>query len=169
MPDLPDLLPLEKAQTRVLEGVTALPAEIVDIADASGLVLAAPVRSVLTVPSWINSTMDGFAVRGADIISATAGSPVVLRVLGEVAAGRPPEASVAEGAAIRIMTDAMLPDGADTVVPVEDTDAPAGASDIPATVAVFAAVRPGDHVRLPGSDVEAGAHLMQSTAGRGSR
>jgi len=160
MPDLPDLLPLEKAQTRVLEGVTALPAEIVDIADASGLVLAAPVHSALTVPSWINSAMDGFAVRGADIVAASADSPVVLRVLGEVAAGRPPEASVAEGAAIRIMTGAMLPDGADTVVPVEDTDAPAGASDIPATVAVFAAVRPGDHVRLPGSDVEAGAHLM---------
>jgi molybdopterin molybdotransferase len=160
MPDLPDLLPLEGAQTRVLEGVTALPAEIVDIADASGLVLAAPVHSALTVPSWINSAMDGFAVRGADIVAASADSPVVLRVLGEVAAGRPPEASVAEGAAIRIMTGAMLPDGADTVVPVEDTDAPAGASDIPATVAVFAAVRPGDHVRLPGSDVEAGAHLM---------
>ena len=54
----------------------------------------------------------------------------------------------------------MMPDGADTVVPVEDTDAPAGASDIPATVAIFAPVRPGDHVRHPGSDVKAGAHLL---------
>jgi len=160
MPDLPDLVPLDEAQARVLDGVTALPSEVVDLADASGLVLAAPVHSALTVPSWINSAMDGFAVRGADIAAASAGSPVVLRVLGEVAAGRPPEAGVAQGTAIRIMTGAMLPDGADTVVPVEDTDAPAGASDIPATVAVFAAVRPGDHVRLPGSDVEAGAYLM---------
>jgi molybdenum cofactor synthesis domain-containing protein len=58
------------------------------------------------------------------------------------------------------MTGAMLPDGADTVVPVEETDAPAGASDIPAAVAILAPVRPGDHVRHPGSDVEAGAHLM---------
>ena len=160
MPDLPDLVPLDEAQARVLDGVTALPSEVVDLADASGLVLAAPIHSALTVPSWINSAMDGFAVRGADIAAASAGSPVVLRVLGEVAAGRPPEAGVAQGTAIRIMTGAMLPDGADTVVPVEDTDAPAGASDIPATVAVFAAVRPGDHVRLPGSDVEAGAYLM---------
>ena len=160
MPDLPDLVPLDEAQARVLDGVTALPSEVVDLADASGLVLAAPVHSALTVPSWINSAMDGFAVRGADIAAASAGSPVVLRVLGEVAAGRPPEAGVAQGTAIRIMTGAMLPDGADTVVPVEDTDAPAGASDIPATVAVFAAVRPGDHVRLPGSDVEAGAYLI---------
>jgi molybdopterin molybdotransferase len=160
MPDLPDLVPLEAAQTRVLEGVTPLPAEIVDLADAAGLVLAAPVRSALTVPSWINSAMDGFAVRGTDIAAASAATPVELRVLGEVAAGRPPEAAVAEGTAIRIMTGAMLPDGADTVVPVEDTDAPAGASDIPATVAIFAAVRKGDHVRHPGSDVKAGAHLL---------
>ena len=91
MPDLPDLVPLEVAQARVLDDVTPLPAEVVDIADARGLVLAAPVRSALTVPSWINSAMDGFAVRGADIAAASAGSPVVLRVLGEVAAGRPPE------------------------------------------------------------------------------
>ena len=62
------------------------------------------------------------------------------------------------------MTGAMLPDGADTVVPVEDTDAPAGASDIPAAVAIFAAVRPGDHVRHPGSDVRAGAHLLGPAA-----
>ena len=160
MPDLPDLVPLDLAQARVLEGVTALPAEVVDLADAAGLVLAEPVRSALTVPSWVNSAMDGFAVRGADIAAASAGSPVVLRVLGEVAAGRPPEAAVAEGTAIRIMTGAMMPDGADTVVPVEDTDAPAGASEIPATVAIFAAVRHGDHIRHAGSDVKAGAHLL---------
>ncbi|MCJ7710897.1 MAG: molybdopterin molybdenumtransferase MoeA, partial [Chloroflexi bacterium] len=97
MADLPDLVPLDQAQARVLEDVMALPAEIVDIADASGLVLAAPIHSALTVPSWINSAMDGFAVRGADIAAASAGSPVVLRVLGEVAAGRPPEGKVVAG------------------------------------------------------------------------
>ncbi len=160
MTDLPDLVPLGEAQDRVLEDVAPLPSEVVDIADASGLVLAQPVRSAMTVPSWINSAMDGFAVRGADIAVASAGSPVVLRVLGEVAAGSPPDAGVVAGTAIRIMTGAMMPDGADTVVPVEDTDAPAGASEIPETVAVFAPVRPGDHVRHPGSDVEEGAHLL---------
>ena len=162
MPDLPDLIPLDEAQARVLEDVTALPSEVVDIADAPGLVLAEPVRSALTVPGWINSAMDGFAVRGTDIATASVGSPVVLRVLGEVAAGRPPEAGVIEGTAIRIMTGAMLPGGADTVVPVEDTDASAGASDIPAAVAIFAPVRPGDHVRLPGTDVVAGMHLVDA-------
>jgi molybdenum cofactor synthesis domain-containing protein len=162
MPDLPDLVPLDEAQARVLADVTALPSEVVAIADAAGLVLAAPVTSALTVPSWTNSAMDGFAVRGTDIAAASAGDPVVLRVLGEVAAGRSPDASVTQGTAVRIMTGAMLPGGADTVVPVEDTDAPAGASDIPATVAIFAPIRPGDHVRLPGSDVEAGAPLLDA-------
>lgn len=162
MPDLPDLIPLEIAQAHVLDGVTPLPTEAVDLAGASGLVLAEPVRSLLTVPSWPNSAMDGFAVRGADIAAASSSHPATLRVLGEVAAGRPPEIGVEAGTAIRIMTGAMLPDGADTVVPVEDTDAPAGASEIPASVAVFAAVRVGDHIRLPGSDVTADAHLLDA-------
>jgi len=64
----------------------------------------------MTVPSWINSAMDGFAVRGADIAAATNDRPVVLRVLGEVAAGRAPDLAVGDGTAIRIMTGAMLPD-----------------------------------------------------------
>ena len=160
MPDLPDLIPLETAQAHVLDGVVPLPAGPVALDAAAGLVLAAPVTSGLTVPSWINSAMDGFAVRGADLAGATAQTPVVLRVLGEVAAGRKPEGVVTEGTAIRIMTGAMLPDGADTVVPVEDTDAPAGASAIPASVSVFHATRTGDHVRHPGSDVREGAHLL---------
>ena len=162
MPDLPDLIPLETAQARVLDGVAALPSISVDLADAGGLVLAAPVRSTLTVPSWTNSAMDGFAVRAADIAAASGDHPAVLRVLGEVAAGRAPEGTVTTGTAIRIMTGAMLPDGADTVVPVEETDAPAGASAIPDQVAILAAVRIGDHIRQPGSDVRAGAHLLDA-------
>jgi molybdenum cofactor synthesis domain-containing protein len=162
MPDLPDLIPLDVAQAHVLDGVVPLPAETVALEAAAGLVLAAPVTSGLTVPSWINSAMDGFAVRGADITTASPDQPVVLRVLGEVAAGRAPDLAVTDGTAIRIMTGAMLPDGADTVVPVEDTDAPAGVSDIPDAVAVFSAVRTGDHVRHPGSDVRTGAHLLDA-------
>ncbi len=162
MPDLPDLIPLDVAQAHVLDGVVPLPSETVALEAAAGLCLAAPVASTLTVPSWINSAMDGFAVRGADLAGASRATPVVLQVLGEVAAGRPPEGVVTEGTAIRIMTGAMLPDGADTVVPVEDTDAPAGASDIPDRVSIYSAVRTGDHVRHPGSDVQAGAHLLDA-------
>ena len=160
MPDLPDLIPLDEAQRRVLEGIGTLPVEVVDLADAGGLVLAEPVHSALTVPTWANSAMDGFAVRTDDVTTARPGAPVVLRVLGEVAAGRPPEDEVAAGTALRIMTGAMMPPGADAVVPVEDTDAEAGASDIPATVEIRAAVHRGDNVRFPGTDVAAGAALL---------
>ena len=160
MPKLPDLIPLAEAQARVLDGVEPLPPETVDLAEASGRVLAEPVVSALTVPSWDNSAMDGFAVRSADVAAATAATPVVLRVLGEVPAGRAPDVEVAAGTALRIMTGAAMPPGADAVVPVEDTDAPAGASEIPATVAIGAAVRRGENLRFAGSDVRAGMPLL---------
>jgi molybdenum cofactor synthesis domain-containing protein len=162
--DLPDLIPLEDAQARVLDGVEPLPATTVALADAAGLVLASPAHSPIDVPPWANSAMDGFAVRGADVAGAGPERPVVLRVLGEVPAGRAPDVAVEPGTALRIMTGAMVPAGADAVVPVEDTDAPAGASEIPATVAVRASVRPGDHLRAAGTDVVAGAELL--AAGR---
>jgi molybdenum cofactor synthesis domain-containing protein len=164
MPDLPDLIPLAEAQRRVLDGVAALPAETATLSAAAGAVLAEPVRSALTVPSWPNSAMDGFAVLSNDVAQADAATPVVLRVIGEVPAGRAPEQRVESGAALRIMTGAMMPPGADTVVPVEDTDAAAGAADLPASVAIRAAARPGANVRLPGTDVAAGTPLL--SAGR---
>jgi molybdenum cofactor synthesis domain-containing protein len=104
--------------------------------------------------------MDGFAVVAADVAGASAASPAVLRVLGEVPAGRAPEASVGPGAALRIMTGAMMPPGADAVVPVEDTDASPGASAIPETVVIRAALRAGTNVRAAGTDVREGAHLL---------
>ncbi len=158
--ELPDLIPLDEAQRRVLDGVVPLPSVHVDLADAAGLVLAAPVRSPLTVPSWSNSAMDGFAVVSADVAGAGTAAPVVMRVLGEVPAGRAPDAAVTPGTALRIMTGAMMPPGADAVVPVEDTDASPGASALPTTVAIRAPARAGDNVRAAGTDVREGAHLL---------
>jgi molybdopterin molybdotransferase len=160
VPELPDLIPLEEAQRRVLEGVVPLPAELLPLADAAGRVLAQPAVSAVSLPPWTNSAMDGFAVRAVDVAAATRERPVVLRVLGEVPAGRAPDTAVEAGAALRIMTGAMLPPGGDAVVPVEDTDAPAGASEIPSTVAILAPVRAGDHIRPEGSDVTAGTLLL---------
>jgi molybdenum cofactor synthesis domain-containing protein len=161
MPSLPDLIPLDDARRRVLDGIEALPSVAVGLADATGLALAEPVRALVTLPPWPNSAMDGFAVRAEDVAGATPDRPAVLRVLGEVPAGREPDAGVVPGAALRIMTGAMLPSGADTVVPVEDTDAPAGASEVPDVVAVLAPTVAGGNVRLPGSDVKAGTTLLE--------
>jgi molybdopterin molybdotransferase len=157
------LLPLEEARAQMLDGLAPLPAEEVALNLALDRVLADTPLSRLTLPPWDNSAMDGFAVRAADVTGATHESPVRLRVTGEAQAGHQLEGSVAEGAAMRILTGAPLPDGADAVVPVEDTDAAAGAgNELPVGVSVFRAVSPGTHVRRAGSDLRAGLPVAQA-------
>jgi len=116
------MLTVPEASARILEHIAPLAIERVPLLDALGMVLAEPVRAPMTLPAWDNSAMDGYAVRGADIDAASADHPVSLRVLETVAAGRFATQPVGDGEAIRIMTGAPIPDGADTVVRVEDTD-----------------------------------------------
>ena len=154
------LLSLDEARERMLAGVEPLPSEDVALEDAAGRVLATPIRSLLTLPPWDNSAMDGFAVRAADVASATVEAPVLLPVVGESAAGRAPSAFVESGTAVRILTGAQMPTGADTIVPVEDTDAPMGAADLPHRVAVNRSRPVGAHVRSAGGDLRAGMPLL---------
>ena len=116
------MLTVREASARILEHIAPLAIERVPLLDALGMVLAEPVRAPMTLPAWDNSAMDGYAVRGSDIDAASADHPVSLRVLETVAAGRFATQPVGDGEAIRIMTGAPIPDGADTVVRVEDTD-----------------------------------------------
>jgi len=116
------MLTVPEASARILEHIAPLAIERVPLLDALGMVLAEPVSAPMTLPAWDNSAMDGYAVRGADIDAASADHPVSLRVLETVAAGRFATQPVGDGEAIRIMTGAPIPDGADTVVRVEDTD-----------------------------------------------
>jgi molybdopterin molybdotransferase len=116
------MLTVPEASARILEHIAVLGVERVPLLDSLGRVLAEHVRAPMTLPAWANSAMDGYAVRGADIEAATAERPVQLRVLETVAAGAFASRPVVGGEAIRIMTGAPLPDGADTVVRVEDTD-----------------------------------------------
>jgi len=154
------LLSLEGALERMLAGVVPLPVEQVGVDDAVGRVLAEPLAARLTLPPWDNTAMDGFAVRSADVATASAGHPVTLRVVGEVAAGYAPTAPVEPGTAVRILTGAMLPEGADAVVPVEETDSEPGLATLPASVAIRAPALPGQHVRRAGSDFHAGVPLL---------
>ncbi len=117
------MLSVAEAVRRVVEGAQPMPIERVPLLDANGRVLAQPVVAGYTLPHWDNSAMDGYAVRASDIAGASAGTPVTLRVLETVAAGAFPSIRVGQGEATRIMTGAPLPEGADTVVRVEDTDA----------------------------------------------
>lgn len=143
-PSFPDLLPLDEALPLILDQVPVLDVEEKPILEAFGQVLAEDVTSNETVPPHANSGMDGFAVRSAD-------TPGTLRVIADQAAGHVTDASVEPGTAIRIMTGAVLPAGADTVVPVEDTD-----GGRTGTVAIAVATPPRANIREAGEDIRAG-------------
>ncbi|MDL2334629.1 MAG: molybdopterin molybdotransferase MoeA [Chloroflexota bacterium] len=158
--DLPALMSLEDARARMLEGLAALPTEVVALGDAAGRVLAEGLTSRNTLPPWDNSAMDGFAVIAANTSAASRESPIGLKVVGEAAAGRVSDAVVTAGNAVRILTGAPLPQGGDAVVPVENTDARPGVADLPREVSIYSAASPGSHIRRAGSDLVAGAPLL---------
>ncbi|MBA0053378.1 molybdopterin molybdenumtransferase MoeA [Streptomyces sp. AJS327] len=144
--------------------------------DAQGCVLVEDITVPVALPPFDNSSMDGYAVRAADTAEASADSPVALRVVGEVAAGSSELPSLAAGQAVRIMTGAPLPSGAEAVVPVEWTDGGLGGEPVDAMptgatgrdvvdgeVRVFRPASQGAHVRTRGSDVRPGTVAL--TAG----
>ena len=116
----PDLESVAGAQARLLDGVRTLPSEQVGLDAALGRILAQTVSSQSDMPGFDNSAMDGYAVRASEIATARATAPVRLPVVGESRAGSMPIA-LAAGTAMRIMTGAPMPAGADTVVRQEDT------------------------------------------------
>ena len=141
---------LRSARRAVLNAVHRLPGQKVRLDDALGCVTVEGLHAADDVPPFANSAMDGYAVRAAD----AEGTSFRLRVVGEVRAGQATGVAVAAGTAVRVMTGAPLPRGADAVVPVEET-APDGD-----TVVVRSAPEPGAFVRLAGSDVVAGQELF---------
>jgi len=155
-------LTVAEALALILDKAHPLPAEKAHLLDALGRVLAEPVVAHDSLPPFANSSMDGYAMRAADTVGASSGTPVSLRVLADVAAGTVSQAVVTPGTAVRIMTGAALPAGADAVVPVEDTDEPwrDPARPLPATVQIRRSVRSGDFVRPIGEDIEAGQIVM---------
>jgi molybdopterin molybdotransferase len=152
------LLTVAQARERILDRIAALDTEPVVLTEARGRVLAEEVRSERDVPPFANSAMDGFAIQARDVAQASAARPVRLRVLGEIRAGAAPPAAVQPQTALRIMTGAMIPDGSDAVVRVEDTTEQDG------TVEVRVPVESGTSLRGAGSDLRRGDLL--ATAGR---
>ena len=136
------MLSFEDARHRILSAVAPLSEETVSLDDALGAVLAADVSAKVDVPPFDNSSMDGFAVRAVDV-------PGTLTVVGDLPAGAAPDRAVGPGEAIRIMTGAPIPPGADEVVPVEVTSVAGG------RVVINEARGPGTYVRRAGGDVTA--------------
>jgi molybdopterin molybdotransferase len=138
----------------ILAAIRPLPPRELALADALGAVLTDDVAARYALPSFDNSAMDGYAVRAADVATATEDSPVVLPVDGEVAAGDTGPRDLVPGSVIRIMTGAPMPAGADAVVQVELTD---GGTE---RVTIHSSVEAGHAVRLTGGDAQPGDLLL---------
>lgn len=149
------MISVEQARAIILSHIQPLGAERVAITACLGRVLAEQVRAPFNVPSFDNSAMDGYAVRHADIAEASPDRPVTLTLLGDLPAGAVPSERVTKGLALRIMTGAAIPEGADTVVMQEDTRANGQ------TVTILKAPEKGANIRRAGEDIRAGELLFE--------
>jgi molybdopterin molybdotransferase len=140
----------------ITSAIRPLSARELPLADALGAVLADNVTALRPMPSFDNSSMDGYAVHASDVASASQDNPVLLPVKGEIAAGDTRRHDLVPGSVLLIMTGAPMPAGADAVVPVELTD---GGSDL---VAVSQSVTAGNAVRPAGGDAQPGDLLLSA-------
>jgi molybdopterin molybdotransferase len=155
---------VDAARERILAAFAPLDRIDLPLADALGMALRDDVIATHSVPAFANSAMDGFAVRAEDITAA----PSPLRVVGEVAAGSVLGAVVGPGEAVRIMTGAAMPGGADTVVRFEDTDEAASSDPMRGRpghdILIQTAAPLGSNVRPPGEDFSAGERVLLAGA-----
>ena len=142
------MIPLSDARAFVLSACPVGPTEMVPVDDALDLVTSADVEATGPIPPFDNTAMDGFAIRSSDV----ADPPTTLRMIGTIAAGSRPDVTVGEGEAVRIMTGAPMPEGADAVVMVELTSMSADEQSVEVTESVPV----GNHIRPTGDDVVAG-------------
>ena len=150
------MLTVEEARQRMLDTITVLPTETIGILDSLGTVLAEDVYASENIPPFNNSAMDGFAVVAADVLNASKTDPVRLSVLETIQAGYAPTVSVRRGSAARIMTGAMMPEGADAVAMQEVTELEGD------QVTIFEGVETDENVRFTGESVEQGDLVMST-------
>ncbi len=157
------MVSVEEALSMVLSVVNELGCQSKPVLKCLGQVLAENIVAPFDIPPFDNSAMDGYAVRADDIVSATSETPALLRVIGEVSAGGLSQAQVKPGTAVRIMTGAPLPEGADTVVPFEYTNELSRevGSWIGEEIGIFASLSPGANVRRAGEDMRRGELVIQ--------
>src|SRR5215470_6841990 len=138
----------------IIATITPLPPEDLPLPEADGAVLAVDAVTAWPLPGFDNSAMDGYAVLAADVATAAENNPVTLAVDGEAAAGDTREHAVTPGHCIKIMTGALLPAGADAIVPVEWTD------DGRQNVRITKSAKPGNAIRRAGDDAKPGDLLL---------
>ena len=158
-----ELVSVEDHRDRVLAAIDPLPAFDQPLMEAFGLSAAEDVHAAVALPGFDNSAMDGYAVAYADVASASQESPVHLPVVGEIGAGQAGLMAVSPGTAVKIMTGAPVPAGADSVVPYEWTDRGV------ANVVISRSPEKGQHVRPKGQDISTGDLLVQAGTVLGAR
>jgi len=160
------MLSVEDALERILRHFHTLEAKQTPLLDAIGQILAEDALAAHDIPPLDNSAMDGYALQAADVHGASADNPITLKVAGSIAAGELPTVAVTPGNTVRIMTGAPVPDGADAVVPFEDTDEmQRRAEGTPLTeIAIRYQVAIGDDIRPAGQDVRKGESVIQAGA-----
>ena len=157
-----NLMVLEEAQVIMLEHVTPMPVIEVPLHLAAGLPVAVDLATDIDLSPFANSAMDGYAVRACDLASASPSSPVNLCVIGHEAAGHVFEGVVEQGCAVRIMTGAPMPAGADAVVKYEIVEVANGDGNEGSTVRFSAPAQVGDNVREAGLEAHAGEAVMRA-------
>ncbi len=150
------LLAYEQARAVVIEAFQPLPPVAVPLVEGLGRRIAERVMAEVDVPGFANSAMDGYAIRSADTAGASPNEPALLHLVEDLPAGRAPSVPLSPGLAAKVMTGAPIPDGADAVVPWEDT------TPGPGTASVLTEVPPGAHVRPRGQDMTAGQVVMEA-------
>lgn len=150
------MMNVEEAWSLICQRAAPLPSELRRLEDAVGTVLAEPVSAPTDLPPFDNSAMDGYALQAAETQGAGAQHPVTLAVVGEVAAGGWQDTLIQPGTAVKIMTGAAVPPGADAVLMLEAGRLRQGAVEIREPVA------PGTHIRQRGEDVRRGARLLEA-------
>lgn len=156
------MLDVDAAMEKILAAFAPLGEETVALQGAAGRIPSVDVVAAADVPPFRNAAMDGYAVRASDVIAATWASPVTLPIVATVAAGAQSVAALQPGAAMRIMTGAPMPTGADAVVRFEETDE-RDAGRLPrSAVAIFRPPAPHDNVREPGEDIRRGAIVARA-------
>lgn len=158
-------LSVSQAQTILLEAFRPLETEWVSLRQACGRVLSAPLTAPFDLPPFSNSGMDGFAVQSADTQAASFAAPVTLKIIGDIPAGSNPAFRLSTGQAARIMSGAPIPEGADAVVIVEETNLHDQGLNSPLTeqIDIYSAVQPGGSIRPRGEDSFAGAEVFPAS------
>ncbi len=155
------MISVEEALEKVLSCVSVLDREEKPILQCLGQVLNEDVYSSIDIPPRDNSAMDGYAVRAEDVVGATPSSPVFLDVIGEVKAGDIPKEEVGALSALRIMTGAPIPRGADSVVQFEDTDEALRRERPPFQIGILHQITKGQNVRRASEDIALGQLVLK--------